>query len=172
MTDPGSIDHGAKQRDPSGRDPMRNPDVWVPRLARILDEQRELYSALAALAADQTRLIETDDTDSLLELLGRRQTLIEHIARTNQEMAPFTQGWDRLAPTLPEKHRSSLRARFDEVARLVERISEQDDADRRRLEVRRARIGQEIEGVSRGRGALAAYTRPAEPGPAFQDSRG
>lgn len=152
--------------------PHPNPEIWVPRLARILDRQLSLYGQLAALAAEQSRFIDAEETDGLLEILGRRERLIEQIALTNTEVAPFTQSWDRLAPTLPSRHRIELRQRFDSVAKLVDQIAERDDADRKRLEVRRAQIGQEIEGLSNVRGAINAYTRPSTSGPIFQDSRG
>lgn len=156
--------------------PPNDPEVWAPRLARILDRQHALYEQLAALAADQSRCIDSEETDGLLEILGRRERLIEEIAATNQEVSPFTLAWDRLAPTLPERHRAALRQRFDSVAKLVDQIAERDDADRKRLETRRTQIGQEIEGLTnanRARGAVNAYTRPASPsGPIFQDSRG
>ncbi len=149
-----------------------DPEVWAPRLARILDRQLGLYEQLAALATEQSRFIDAEETDGLLEILGRRERLIEQIALTNQEVAPFTQSWDRLAPTLASRHRIELRQRFDTVAKLVERIAERDDADRKRLEARRTQIGQEIESLSQVRGAINAYTRPPATGPIFQDSRG
>ncbi|MBL8746767.1 MAG: flagellar export chaperone FlgN [Phycisphaerae bacterium] len=161
-------------RTPTADQPHPDPEVWAPRLARILDLQITLYEQLAALAAEQSQFIDAEETDGLLDILGRREQLIEQIALTNQEVAPFVQSWERLAPTLPSRHRIVLRQRFDSVAAIVDQIAQRDEADRKRLEARRTRIGQEIEGLSNVRGAINAYTRPAVPGggPIFQDSRG
>lgn len=175
MTDPGRTDNRSR---PGPAVPVVSPGsdphagVWAPRLARLLDHQRGLYEELAALAREQSRCIDADETDGLLEVLGKRQRVIEEISRTNQEVSPFTQAWDRLAPSLSESDRRELRARFDAVGALVEKIAAGDEADRKRLEARRVKVGQEIEGLSAARGALKAYARPAATSPMFQDSRG
>lgn len=157
---------------PHAPDHAQDPEVWAPRLARILDRQIELYERLAALASEQSSHIDSEDADALLEILGRREGLIEQISAINGEIGPFTQSWERLAPGLPSRHRIELRRRFDAVSALVERIATIDDADRQRLESRRAKIGREIEGLSNARGAVRAYNQPAPSASRFQDSRG
>lgn len=170
MTQP----RGTPRDQAAARDPGcdADPEVWAPRLGRILDRQRELYEHLAELADVQSRCIESDQTDGLLDVLGRRQVVIEEIARTNEEISPFVLAWDRLVAALPDKHRAALHARFEAVARLVDEIAARDEADRVTLESRRANIGQEIQSLSRSRGAVSAYSRGPQSGPMFQDSRG
>lgn len=155
-----------------------NPDIWAPRLARVLDRQREVYERLELLSLSQAQLIHEDQTDELLAVLGQRQSLIEQLTALNDELAPFTERWSELASRLSEQHREDLRQRFDEVGRLVESITRRDESDRRALEVRRSSVGSELQSLTRSRGAVAAYSRaqtPAggeAPGPRFQDRRG
>lgn len=148
------------------------PSVWAPRLARVLDDQRALYQQLDGLSRAQAALITAEDTDSLLEVLGRRQVLIDAIAALNEELAPFAERWDDLAPRLDAPQRSRLRAGFDEVSRLVTEIAQRDDADRRLLEARRNAVGSELGAVSHARGAVRAYARPDHAAPRYQDRTG
>lgn len=155
-----------------------NPDVWAPRLARVLDRQREIYEKLELLSLSQAHLISEDQTDDLLAVLGQRQTLIEQLTALNDEMAPFAERWSELAPRLSEQHREALRQRFDDVGRLVESITRRDEGDRRALEARRSSVGNELQSLTHNRGAVAAYARVQTPGgrqaaePRFQDRRG
>ncbi|MDX2114367.1 MAG: flagellar export chaperone FlgN [Planctomycetota bacterium] len=147
-------------------------DAWAPRLARILDRQRELYESLASLSEQQSRCIESDSTDELLAVLDARQRIITQITAANEEITPFVQDWTALSAALTEPQRLQLRSRFDDVARLVTAIAARDEDDRKRLEERRSAVGREIVGLSRGREALGAYGRPGAPLDArFQDRR-
>lgn len=149
-----------------------NPEVWAPRLARVLDRQREIYERLELLSLSQAALINEDQTDDLLAVLGQRQSLIEQLTALNDEMAPFAERWSELAPRLSEHHRSALRQRFDDVGRLVESITRRDEGDRRALEARRSSVGSELQSLTRSRGAVAAYSRAQTPEARFQDRRG
>lgn len=149
-----------------------DPNLWAPRLARILDRQRDLYVELEGLSRTQGEFIETDDSDGLMDVLARRQAIVDQVVALNDELAPFARRWEELAPRLPAAHREALRTRFDDVARLVESIQQRDDADRRALESRRASVGSELEGLARARGAAAAYAKRNPGGPMYQDRTG
>ena len=74
---------------------------------------------------------------------------------------------------LPEQERRRLDERVAEMGALVERIGRRDDADRAALEYQRGAVAEEIKGLGRGRGAIAAYSQGAGPGaPQFQDRTG
>lgn len=145
---------------------------WAGRMGRILEAQCGLYEDLGGLAAEQTRCIEQEDTDGLLSILNARQGLIDQITRTNAELAPFTESWERLSAELSAEMRASLRARFERVAALVEQISRRDEADRAMLERRRAVVGKEIDALARGRGAIRAYGAKGPGVPMYQDGVG
>lgn len=151
-------------------DPVHeNPDVWAPRLSRILERQQQLYEQLEMMGADQRRVIDAGQTDLLLEILGRRQQVIDQIATTNDEVLPFSKSWDRLAPMLSEQQRTLLRERFDRVATAVERICRRDESDRQALEAQRRRVGEEVAQLARAQDAVAAYGRPADSSARFED---
>src|SRR5690606_11941174 len=107
---------------------------------------------------------------------GERQTLIDQLTDLNEQMTPFTERWGELSARLSDRQREELRERFEDVSRLVESIARRDESDRAALEARRGGVGRELESLSRGRGAVAAYGRAQVSGyggeARFQDRRG
>ncbi len=170
---PGNEKHRAAAAPGDAGGVHSDPGVWGPRLERILDRQRDLFMRLDELSRSQRALIDDEQTDRLLELLARRQSLIDDIERTNEELSPFAGSWDRLATLLPEPRRRTLRDRFEEVSRLVETIAARDESDRALLAQRKQMVGEELRTMSRSRGAIAAYTRSGGPvDPVFKDEQG
>ena len=153
---------------------LADPEVWAPRLVRLLERQRALYADLDALSQTQGPLIASDQTDRLLEVLARRQGLIDELSTLNQEIAPFTGDWARLSGGLSDPHRLAIRERFEAVSALAASIASRDEEHRRALEARRAGIGSELAGLARARGAAAAYSgsASASPTPRYQDREG
>lgn len=146
---------------------------WERRLLELLDEQLMLYERLDELSRRQSELIEQEETDRLLSLLGERQDVIDRIEAVDASMRPFRDQWDRLVGPLPESRRVVIRERLDRLTVLVGEIAGRDEADRRRLEQRRDAVGDELAGLSRGAGALSAYGGGGQGrGPRFQDTEG
>lgn len=143
---------------------------WAARLERVLERQLQLYAQLDALSAKQSNLIDTERTDELIDLLRRRQGLIDQVAELNTQMQPYREQWEQLADSLDTDKREALREKFDDLSAAVRRIVMRDDADRVRLEARRARIARDLAGVSSGQGAVNAYaSKGAPPAPRLQD---
>lgn len=151
-----------------------NPDLWLPRLGRILDDQIELYRKLTALSERQTASIETGDTDALLTLLGQRQGLVERVTRLNEDLEPFTNRWQELSSRLPESSRSQVRERLDTLEELVSTIARRDERDRAVLESRRDRVSAELKTAGQQRGAINAYADQQRQAhiPRYQDRQG
>ncbi|MCB9842923.1 MAG: flagellar export chaperone FlgN [Phycisphaeraceae bacterium] len=154
-------------------DAYENPRTWVPRISRLLDRQLGLYARLDELSKSQTAHIERDETDELLAVLSRRQSVIEDITKVNEELGPFRDRWQSLSGALDEREKGELRSRLEALESLVDAIAQRDDADRRALESRRQRVGTELSGLTRGRGAMNAYQKDSRgAGPKYQDRRG
>ncbi len=165
--------HGQSGDRPSGA-LGTDPSVWSRRLRRILDEQIGLYEQLDSLSARQLQAISNEDADQLLVILGEREAIIGELLHLNEDLSPFVSNWATLSAQLPPSQRDALGASFDRVAALVEAISERDERDRRELEARRERVKTSLVEVSRGKGAVAAYSRvgPTDPPARFQDREG
>ncbi len=155
-------------------DPHARPELWAPRLGRILDEQIEAYEELLGLAESQGALIDEGKSDELIALLARRQTVVERATQIGRRLEPFTARWGELAPRLGDGQRREIADRTSRLDSLLERIAAVDDADRRRLEQRRDEVGREIGSLASKRSAVAAYGDASRgpAGPRYQDRRG
>jgi len=154
-------------------DAHERPEVWGPRLVRILDRQLACARALLELARGQAGLIENERSDDLIALLAERQSRVDEIDRLAADLEPFTARWDDLAPALDSAHRAAIADRTGELERILAEVTTLDDADRQALETRRSEMADRINTVSRRRHAVAAYgPPPGGRGPRFQDREG
>lgn len=135
--------------------------LWMQPVRHLLDEQSELCIAFERLSSRQTSLIHTGQIDELLSILQERQGLLDRIVGIHRMLEPFHEVRDEAMGGLSNADRVSLQGRIDAVAAAVDRIRRQDDADRRELERQRQRVADELAGVSRLRGAAAAYAGSA-----------
>lgn len=155
-----------------GQDAPGGPDRWRARLERIIEEQRGLYERLDGLSARQSSLIREDDTDALLGVLGERQAIIDRLGALTEEFAPFRAQWRELMGQLDERSRDAFNRQIDELAARINAIAQRDERDREALDERRGRVTGELQGLSKGRGAVAAYGRPGASQPRYQDREG
>lgn len=160
----------------AGTDPHANPEVWAPRLVRVLDRQVELYGELEKLSSRQSDLVQGDEPDALLDLLARRQVIVEQVTHLNQQLEPFTRQWETLVERLSSAQRDTIAQRTTRLDELIGAITARDEADRRILEARRKSVAGEINGLSNKRAAVAAYggarTARTPVSPRFQDREG
>jgi hypothetical protein len=141
----------------------------VAQVEMLLAQQQELFVRLDGLSSQQAALIQRDETDRLLEVLGERQLVVDEIGRMNAMLEPWRQRWGSFIAGLGAEERERIRRQVDAVAQLAERIARRDDADRGMLEQRKGSLAAELGQVDRGRGAMAAYGGPRSDGPRFQD---
>lgn len=152
-----------------------DPNIWAPRLSRLLDEAIDLYTRLDALAQRQAQLIESEDHDALLVVLADRQVVVDRIAAHATHLDPFTSRWNELEPNLTSDHREVLRPRLDRLATLMDAIVKRDESDRHRLATMRDTTANELASLGRNQRAASAYN--AGPGtlqtpPRYQDRTG
>lgn len=138
-------------------------------LFALVREQIGLYEKLEELSLRQHGLVEDEDTDALLAVLGERQRLIEDISAVASRMTPYRAGWDDHVGKLGEGDRQSLRQGLDSLASMMARIASRDEHDRRTMEDRRQRVQSQIAGVKRGGAAVKSYGQAQPRGPRFQD---
>lgn len=148
------------------------------RLRRLLEEQRELCRSLDVLGVQQETCIEADDTDGLLRVLAERQSIVDRVSVVSAELEPLRVRKDEIFANISEDQRAEVKLVVGELNELAERITRRDDAQRVMLEAKRARLAEQIAGVNRGRGAVAAYANrptgyaPPPARPRFEDRQG
>lgn len=155
---------------PSG--PGEDPARRAARLVRLVERQHGLFVTLEGLSGRQKAAIDAGDSDELLRVLGERQAIVDQITATGEEIAPFHERWDEMLRALNAEDRSTLSKRVAELQDLSQRVAQHDERDRLALETRRAALVDDIAGVVKSRGAIAAYGGKSPGGPRFHDREG
>ncbi|MBL8760695.1 MAG: hypothetical protein JNL50_05265 [Phycisphaerae bacterium] len=139
------------------------------RLCRVLDRQRELLSSLMEMSPHQHAAVESEDPESLIEVLGSRQGLIDELTELEPEVATLRREWAQRADA-DEVQRRAVRERFDGAALLAARVASADSRHLDELKRQRERLSSELASLARGKNASRAYEPPgAAPGARFQD---
>lgn len=153
-----------------------DPVQWLSSLNKVLDEQAMLCQGLEALSREQSQFLSRGDTDALLVVLERRQPIVDRIMQINQQLEPFRVRRDVLLARLKPLDRDGVVQRVAKIAALVESVRARDDQDRVLVERMRGAVTDELAGLSRARGAAAAYASSGagytSSGPRFQDRQG
>lgn len=144
-------------------------DTSPSGLIALVQEQLGLYEQLELLSVRQSALVESEDTDALLEVLNARQKLIEYITDVSARMTPYRARWDDHVNQLAESEREELRSGLDSLAAMMSSIAARDEDDRKRMQDRRDHVKNQISGVKRGGAAVKSYGQAASRGPRFQD---
>lgn len=154
-------------------DPRQDPVRWGARLERLLAEQRDLCARLDELSREQSEIVRQSDADALLKVLAERQSIVDRVSELNEQLQPFRARWEEFLAALDGPCRGRVERLVEELAALVAGVTGRDETDRAVLERRRSALSDEIKTVSRGQGAVAAYSaRAGERGPRYQDTEG
>jgi hypothetical protein len=139
------------------------------RLLALLHAQQERLGQLDALSQRQGSLIQSDDHEGLLALVGERQRLVDACTVTAREVETL------LTPARESgtPHEcAEIDRRLDAVARLASGVNARDLADRVELERRRDALARELAAATLRETAAQAYTPPTPPvTPRYQDRR-
>ena len=159
---------------PNPHDPHSDPARLSARLDSILTEHRSLYERLDGLSERQSALIDEDRTDELLGVLAERQRVVDRLLAVAEELKPFQSRWDDLLASVDADRRESLREKVSAIQEMAQRVNDRDEHDRTRLAAQRKALSEEIAGVNKSRGAIAAYggSVRSAPSPRYQDRQG
>lgn len=140
------------------------PQSGGPRLAQTpegLDEQIELLEAINQLSDRQGELVDEGEASDLLDVLGRRQVLIERLREVGGRP-----GGPGVANAPAEQGRKA-----DRIRELVDAIAGKDAAQQASLRMRLKHLESQLGGIDRGRRAFNAYAPKDTGGARFQDGR-
>jgi chaperonin cofactor prefoldin len=153
---------------------QESPAQQVLVLLDRLNEQRGLYQQLKALSDQQAGCIQDGSADQLLAVLSQRQSVIEALSRSNEQVAPYRQRWAVLADTAEPAQRQQVRDVLNHIEGLLNEIVEQDERDRVQLKGMRQQIAAQLDQVGKAGRAIKAYGPPKSgPSPAtFTDRQG
>ena len=151
--------------------PTRASD-WPERLIGVLERQKAMIDELVALAQAQAGLIAERHTDRLLELLARRQSIIDEFKAAQGEMSHLTHDLDERLAGAAAPVRERIRALLSGIGHSLRDVMRHDQEDQARLRVGRDAVLQEMTSMDAGRHARHAYAPTSVNGNRFADRRG
>src|SRR3954468_19933413 len=111
-----------------GRSDMK-PATDDDPIISALDQQVACYRRLAKLAEVQHEFVQQNQTEQLLELLVRRQQVLDQIAAFERTIAPAKRGWADYVGALLPAQRDRAESLLAETRRLLEEITTADRND-------------------------------------------
>src|SRR5436305_15128608 len=91
-----------------------------------LSEQVACYRKLAKLAELQHRYVQNSQTERLLEILQRRQQLIDQLAAHERTIGPAKRRWPEFTAGLSPESRGQAEILLGETRKLLEQITSCD----------------------------------------------
>jgi hypothetical protein len=131
-----------------------------------LAEQVSCYRRLAKLAETQHQYVQQSQTERLLEVLNRRQEVLDQVAALEVALAPAKGRWAAYLNGLPPARKPDVEALLSEKRRLLEEITAADKDDALVLQQRKISLGRQIgqagaaKAVNRTYAAAAYGARP------------
>ncbi len=99
-----------------------------------LDREYELYRALRDLSRRQTAILAADaGVETLLDILGRKQSVLAEIGSLDGELAPFKREWRLRRGQFDPVERAAVDERLRALHALLEELIAMEEASRRRL---------------------------------------
>jgi hypothetical protein len=126
-----------------------------------LREQVECYRKLAKLAGAQHEYVQRGQTEQLLEVLGRRQAVLEQIARLEGQIGPAKRQWGMYVAGLDETSRGTAELLVKETRVLLEQITTADRNDALVLQQQKLNLGRQIKEASAARQVNQRYAAAA-----------
>jgi hypothetical protein len=131
-----------------------------------LEQQVVCYQKLAKLAEAQHEFVQQGQTEQLLQILSRRQEVLDQVSRFERTLASAKGNWNGYISALDAAQRVRAEALLADTRRLLEQITSADRNDAMVLQQRKLQLGRQINQTASARTlnrsyAAAAYgTRP------------
>jgi len=137
----------------------------MPPVLQALSDQVTAYRRLAKLAEAQHDCVQQSRTDELLEILTRRQEVIDQIFTLEKTISPAKKQWAAFVDGLSDDDRAKAEALLTESKSLLEEITTSDRADAMILQQQKLNVGKQINAAGAARTvnktyAAAAYGKP------------
>ena len=126
-----------------------------------LIEQVECYRQLARLAELQHLQVQKGQTEQLLDVLRRRQEVLDRASAHEGVIAPAKRRWQEFLGKLGAEARASAESLLAETRRLLELITAADRNDALVLQQRKLNLGRQINRASTARQVNRNYSAAA-----------
>jgi hypothetical protein len=145
---------------------------WPDSLLAVLERQQQVVDELAGLASAQAPLIAEGRSDRLLELLSKRQALIDEFTSGQSELGDLTRGLEQRLEGIEASQRERIRSLISQIGARLAQVLQRDEQDQAALRAGQSAIKHELSSLGTARQARTAYLGPAHAGNRFADHRG
>lgn len=136
--------------------------TWPQSLIDVLERQESLVGRLAALSEEQASLIADGRSDRLLELLARRQAIIDEFTVCQSQMTVLSHDLNRRMQDVPAAHRGRIAELVASIGERLRKVMDRDQHDQALLQRGRSDVMAELSGLEAGRQARSAYAPAAQ----------
>jgi hypothetical protein len=133
----------------------------IDPVIHALTEQVACYQRLLKLAELQHEHVQQSDTEALLEVLVRRQRVLDDVAKLEQTIMPARKQWAVFLSGLRSEQRAQAERLIAETRRLLEEITSADRNDALILQQRKLNLGTQISQVSAAKQVNRNYAAAA-----------
>jgi len=133
----------------------------VDPVIAALQEQVTCYQRLAKLAEQQHEHVQQSSTEALLDVLARRQEVLDQVSRLEQTIVVAKRRWGEYVGGLRTEQRAQAERLMGETRRLLEEITTSDRNDALILQQRKLNLGKQISQASAARQINRSYAAAA-----------
>ena len=126
-----------------------------------LEQQVGCYRMLAKLADLQHEYVQQNQTEALLEVLGKRQGVLDQVAVLESTIAAAKRRWPEFVGGLDSASRIRAEALLGETRQLLEQITAADRNDALVLQQRQLNLGRQITQTTAARQVNRNYAAAA-----------
>lgn len=109
-----------------------------------MEQQVECYRLLVKLAEAQHAHVQQSEPDALLEVLRRRQEMLDRIEALEKTLAPARKQWAGYVEKLDAPRRAQAERLVAETRAMLERITESDRDDAMVLQQQKLSVGRQM----------------------------
>ena len=142
------------------RERVVDPMLLDPTLI-ALEKQLSCYTQLAKLAELQHEYVQNNQTEALLEVLGRRQGVLDEVASLEGTIAMAKKHWSDYVGKLDASSRTRAEGLLAQTRVLSERITAADRNDALVLQQRKLNLGRQISQATNARQINRTYAAAA-----------
>jgi uncharacterized protein involved in exopolysaccharide biosynthesis len=141
-------------------------------LQRFLEEQAVRYREVLSLSQEQLRLVEQNQAPELMEVLSRKQAIIQVLDDASEQAAPLLARWEEGRNQASETLRSGVREAHEQLTSVMAEVIALEDQAKSIISQGRGTTGKQMLNLQKGKQMLRAYGATPPPGDArFTDKR-
>lgn len=130
-------------------------------VVQALEDQLGCYQRLAKLAELQHVHVQQNQTEALLEVLQRRQLVLDEITQLERLISPVKKDWSGYAGGIAADVRARAETLLMQTRQLLESITQSDQNDALVLQQRKLNVGRQISQASAARQVNRTYATAA-----------